>query len=158
MGDKALRKTAQSFGLDDAFTFRDLVVENSAYASSSAALLGADLAWTGAGQNQLAVTPLHMCMVAAAVANDGVMMEPRLLLRAVGAEGALDVPYGAVRWDGAFEAVIECGGHSADILRRQRGGHGVGAGRLRRQVVQTAVHGGGGEALRRFDDDEPAIP
>ena len=88
MGDKALRKTAQSFGLDDAFTFRDLVVENSAYASSSAALLGADLAWTGAGQNQLAVTPLHMCMVAAAVANDGVMMEPRLLLRAVGAEGA----------------------------------------------------------------------
>ena len=88
MGDKALRKTAQSFGLDDAFTFRDLVVENSAYASSSAALLGTDLAWTGAGQNQLAVTPLHMCMVAAAVANDGVMMEPRLLLRAVGAEGA----------------------------------------------------------------------
>ena len=77
---------------------------------------------------------------------------------AVGAEGALDVPYSAVRWDGAFEAVIERGGHSADILRRQRGGHGVGAGRLRRQVVQTAVHGGGGEALRRFDDDEPAIP
>ena len=50
------------------------------------------------------------------------------------------------------------GGHSADISRRQRGGHGVGAGRLRRQVVQTAVHGGGGEALRRLDDDEPAIP
>lgn len=47
MGDKALRKTAQSFGLDDAFTFRDLVVENSAYASSSAALLGDDLAWDG---------------------------------------------------------------------------------------------------------------
>ena len=89
MGDKALRKTAQDFGLDDTFTFRDLVVENSSYASSDDTLLGADLAWTGAGQNQLSVTPLHMCMVAAAVANDGVMMEPRLLLRAVGTQGAV---------------------------------------------------------------------
>lgn len=89
MGDKALRKTAQNFGLDDAFTFRDLVVENSSYATSSEVLLGADLAWTGAGQHQLSVTPLHMCMIAAAVANDGVMMEPRLLLRAEGAQGAV---------------------------------------------------------------------
>lgn len=89
MGDKALRKTAQNFGLDDAFTFRDLVVENSSYAAASEVLLGADLAWTGAGQHQLSVTPLHMCMIAAAVANDGVMMEPRLLLRAEGAQGAV---------------------------------------------------------------------
>lgn len=87
MGDKALRRTAQSFGLGDDFTFRDLVVENSSYAASSNALLGADLGWTGAGQHQLAVTPLHMCMAAAAVANGGIMMEPRLLLRADSATG-----------------------------------------------------------------------
>lgn len=87
MGDKALRRTAAAFGVGDDFTFRDLVVENSAYANSKDALMGADLAWTGAGQNELAMTPLHMCMVAAAVANDGVMMEPRLLLRATGATG-----------------------------------------------------------------------
>ena len=87
MGDRALRRTAESFGIGDDFTFRDLVVENSAYASSASPLLGADLAWTGAGQNQLALTPLHMCMIAAAVANDGVMMEPRLLLRAVSPAG-----------------------------------------------------------------------
>ena len=88
MGDKALRRTAEGFGIGDDFTFRDLVVENSAYASTSNALLGADLAWTGAGQNQLALTPLHMCMIAAAVANDGVMMEQRLLLQAVSPKGA----------------------------------------------------------------------
>ena len=52
---------------------------------------------------------------------------------AVGAEGALDVPYGAVRWDGAFEAVIERGGHSADILRRQRGG----------RLLLCRIYGGG---------------
>lgn len=88
MGDKALRKTAAAFGIGDDFTFRDLVVENSAYANSDDMLMGADLAWTGDGQNELSVTPLHMCMIAAAVGNDGVMMEPRLLLRAVGATGA----------------------------------------------------------------------
>jgi len=82
LGDKAMRKTAEGFGLGDDFTFRDLVVENSAYANSAVTLMGADLAWTGAGQNELAVTPLHMCMIASAVANGGVMMEPRLLLSA----------------------------------------------------------------------------
>ena len=87
MGDRILRRTAEGFGIGDDFTFRDLVVENSAYANTSGALMGADLAWTGAGQGQLALTPLHMCMIAAAVANDGVMMEPRLLLQATGASG-----------------------------------------------------------------------
>ena len=87
LGDKAMRRTAQDFGVGDDFTFRDLVVENSAYAKTSAPLMGADLAWTGAGQNELALTPLHMCMIASAVANDGVMMEPRLLLSARSATG-----------------------------------------------------------------------
>jgi len=85
--DKNMRKTAESFGIGDDFTFRDLVVENSAYANSQVALMGADLAWTGAGQNELAVTPLHMCMIASSVANGGVMMEPRLLLSATGVNG-----------------------------------------------------------------------
>ena len=87
LGDKAMRKTAESFGIGDDFTFRDLVVENSAFANSSVALMGADLAWTGAGQNELAVTPLHMCMIASSVANGGVMMEPRLLLSAQSPSG-----------------------------------------------------------------------
>ena len=87
LGDKAMRKTAESFGIGDDFTFRDLVVENSAFANSAVALMGADLAWTGAGQNELAVTPLHMCMIASAVANSGVMMEPRLVLSAKSVSG-----------------------------------------------------------------------
>ena len=87
MGDKALRRTAESFGVGDDFIFRDLVVENSAFSSGTSALLGADLAWTGVGQNQLALTPLHMCMIAASVANGGVMMEPRLLMKAVSSRG-----------------------------------------------------------------------
>ena len=87
MGDRALRRTAEAFGVGDDFTFQDLVVENSAFSVSSQALLGADLAWTGAGQHQLSLSPLHMCMIASCIANDGVMMEPKLLLNAVSPTG-----------------------------------------------------------------------
>ncbi|MBQ7455454.1 MAG: penicillin-binding protein 2 [Clostridia bacterium] len=111
MKDKALRRTAESFGVGDDFTFRDLVVENSAYASTAETLLGADLAWTGAGQNQLALTPLHMCMIAAAVANDGVMMEPRLLLRAVSPTGVERVRFEPV----AYRTVMS--GELAETVR-----------------------------------------
>lgn len=127
MGDKALRRTAESFGVGDDFIFRDLVVENSAYASSSAALLGADLAWTGAGQNQLALTPLHMCMIAAAVANDGVMMEPRLLLRAVSSGGEERAAFEPIVYRNAIPSDI------ADTVRAYMrevvtSGTGTGAG------------------------------
>ncbi|MBR4359749.1 MAG: hypothetical protein IKP32_03945 [Clostridia bacterium] len=77
LGDEALRKTAEDFGFNDNFLFSDLVVENSAYPAGQRA--DVDVAWTGVGQSSLAVTPLHMCMIASTVANDGVMMEPRTL-------------------------------------------------------------------------------
>ena len=81
LGDEQLRKTARAFGLDDHVLFSDLVVEDSSYPSSNRT--PRELAWTGPGQSALHVTPLQMCMAAAAIANDGVMMEPKLLLQAV---------------------------------------------------------------------------
>ena len=77
MGDTALRRTAEAFGFNDNFLFRDLVVENSVYPTQNRNSV--EIAWSGAGQSQVVATPMHMCMVAAAIANDGVMMEPRLL-------------------------------------------------------------------------------
>jgi len=79
IGDSALRKTAENFGFNDNFLFRDLVVENSRYPTANRNSF--EIAWSGVGQSQVAVTPLHLCMVSAAIANDGVMMEPRLLSR-----------------------------------------------------------------------------
>ncbi|MDI9520107.1 MAG: penicillin-binding transpeptidase domain-containing protein [Bacillota bacterium] len=81
LGDEKLRETAQAFGLDDHILFSDLVVENSIYPKRNRT--AREIAWTGPGQSALAVTPLQMCMVAAAIANDGEMMEPKLLLQAV---------------------------------------------------------------------------
>ncbi len=80
MGDARLRSTAESFGFNDNFLFRDLVVENSVYPTGSRT--GFQIAMSGFGQSSIGMTPMHMCLVAAAVANDGVMMEP-ILLRSV---------------------------------------------------------------------------
>ena len=89
IGDSALRKTAENFGFNDNFLFRDLVVENSRYPTSNRNAL--EVAWSGVGQSQVAATPLHMCMIAAAIANDGVMMEPRLLSRVQSPAGLVRV-------------------------------------------------------------------
>jgi penicillin-binding protein A len=88
LGDSALRKTAEDFGFNDNFLFRDVVVENSVYPTENRN--NVEVAWSGVGQSQIGATPLHMCMVAAAVANDGVMMEPRMLL-------SVQSPTGTVR-------------------------------------------------------------
>lgn len=85
LGDRTLRKTAEDFGFNDNFLFRDLVVENSVYPTQNRTPL--QIAWSGDGQSQVAVTPMHMCMVAAAIANGGVMMEPRLLYHVVSPAG-----------------------------------------------------------------------
>lgn len=85
LGYGRLAQTASSFGFGDNFLFRDLIVYNSQYPTDNQSL--DDLAWSGVGQGRVLATPLHMAMVAAAVANDGVMMEPRLMLSATTAQG-----------------------------------------------------------------------
>ncbi len=85
LGDLKLRKTAERFGFNDNFLFQDMVVENSSYPTANRT--DGEIAWTGAGQSALSASPLHLCMIAACVANDGVMMEPRMLLSAVSPMG-----------------------------------------------------------------------
>jgi len=47
-----------------------------------------ELVWAGIGQGQVLVTPLHMAMIAGAVANRGMMMKPMLIKRVVNSLGA----------------------------------------------------------------------
>ena len=91
IGDKKLRQTAEDFGFNDNFLFRDLVVENSRYPTQNRNDF--EVAWSGAGQSQVAATPMHMCMVAAAIANDGTMMEPRLIQQVVSPAGMHRLDY-----------------------------------------------------------------
>ncbi|MEG1676953.1 MAG: penicillin-binding transpeptidase domain-containing protein [Clostridia bacterium] len=91
LGDDKLRKTAEDFGFNDNFLFRDFVVENSVYPTKDRN--NVEIAWSGAGQSQVAATPLHMCMIAGAIANKGVMMEPRLLARVTSPTGVNRLSY-----------------------------------------------------------------
>lgn len=87
MGDDTLRKTAEKFGFNDRFLFSDLVVEDSVYPAENRTPF--EIAFTGAGQSALLTTPMHMCMTAACIANRGVMMEPKLLEKAVSQRGKI---------------------------------------------------------------------
>lgn len=77
LGDGGLLSAARDFGFNDNFLFRDLVVTNSRYPTANRTPF--EIAATGMGQSALGVTPTHLCMMAGAIANRGVMMEPRLL-------------------------------------------------------------------------------
>ncbi|MBR3494628.1 MAG: hypothetical protein IKH38_04300 [Clostridia bacterium] len=85
VGWRGMLRTAERFGFNDNFLFRDLVVENSSYPTSAPSSY--ELAACGFGQSGIAATPLHLCMIAAGVANGGVMMEPRLLQEVTSASG-----------------------------------------------------------------------
>ncbi|MDD3334904.1 MAG: penicillin-binding protein 2 [Eubacteriales bacterium] len=121
MGDNALRKTAESFGFNDNFLFRDIVVENSVYPTSSRN--DVEVAWSGVGQSQVAATPLHMCMVAAAIANDGVMMEPRLLSKVESPSGVVRLKYSQKIYRRALSAELaqKIDGYMKDVVERGTG-------------------------------------
>jgi peptidoglycan glycosyltransferase len=86
IGWKDLLKTGKKFGFNDDFLFSDIKVKPSSlpisYKTSKQ-----EMAWTAIGQGRVLVTPLHMAMIAATIANDGVMMEPKLLYSVVGRNG-----------------------------------------------------------------------
>lgn len=77
LGAGKLTKTAENFGFNSNFMFDDVVMANSSYNSGKT---DNQLAWSAVGQHEDLVTPLHMCMIVSAIANDGVMMEPKTLL------------------------------------------------------------------------------
>ncbi len=85
MGDDALRAEAMNFGFNENFLFRDIVAENSSYPDEDRSPW--EVALTGIGQSRLQMSPLHLCLITSAIANDGVMMEPRLLKQAVSSAG-----------------------------------------------------------------------
>lgn len=92
MGDAALRKTAEGFGFNANFLFRDFVVENSAYPTGARSRF--EVAMSGFGQSSIGATPMHLCLIASAIANDGVMMEPTLLTKTTTPTGAVRDTFG----------------------------------------------------------------
>ncbi len=78
LGWQPLLRTARSFGFDAPIPF-ELPTAPSRVVAGDAQLSDTLLASTAFGQGELLVTPLQMALVAATVANDGLLPQPRLL-------------------------------------------------------------------------------
>jgi peptidoglycan glycosyltransferase len=76
LGAQKLAATANRFLFNNDMMFDDVVMGKSVYSPTDDAT---NLSWSAIGQYHDIVTPLHACMIAGAIANDGVMMEPKLL-------------------------------------------------------------------------------
>lgn len=88
IGWQALLETGQKFGFNKNFLFADLKINDSKL-NLSKGISDLDLGWTAIGQGKTLVTPMHMAMIASSIANDGVMMEPKLLYSVVGRGGSI---------------------------------------------------------------------
>ena len=78
IGDEALIAGAEAFGFNSRPPF-DLATVVSRFPTGSFKERLPALAQSAIGQNDVAATPLQMALVAAAIANDGVIMEPHVM-------------------------------------------------------------------------------
>lgn len=76
LGEKKLMSQANKFKFNYEFNNSDIIIYQSNFELSNNK---GDLAWAGIGQYNDLVTPIHACMITCAVANNGNMVEPRLL-------------------------------------------------------------------------------
>ena len=78
IGPAKLAKVAKELGIGDEFLFDDIMLYGSSFEKGDTEL---NVAWSGVGQYKDIMTPMQTCMLTAAIANNGVMMEPRLLYK-----------------------------------------------------------------------------
>lgn len=78
LGRDKLRKTAEDFGFNQNFIFKDLRMNGSSFKMPPENKKD-ELAWDAVGQGNDIVSPLHMAMMISSVANHGIMMEPKLV-------------------------------------------------------------------------------
>ena len=76
LGAERLARIAKEVGIGEDFLFDDMVTATGSFEKANTDV---NLAWSGVGQYTDLETPLHMCMLAASVANDGIMVQPKLL-------------------------------------------------------------------------------
>ncbi|MGX5769945.1 peptidoglycan D,D-transpeptidase FtsI family protein [Microbacterium trichothecenolyticum] len=81
LGDTAIREEAEKYGFNLSFEL-PLISTPSGYPRTIQD--DAQTALSGFGQGQVTATPLQMAMVSAGIANDGIVMNPRMVDRVIG--------------------------------------------------------------------------
>ena len=100
LGDTAIREEAEKYGFNESFTM-PLVSTPSSYPR---ALDDPQTALTGFGQGQVTATPLQMAMVSAGIANEGIVMNPRMADRVIGADLSVEQTFEDTEFGRALEA------------------------------------------------------
>jgi peptidoglycan glycosyltransferase len=102
LGDTAIREEAEKYGFNTSFT---MPVDSTA-SSYPRGLDDPQTALTGFGQGQVTATPLQMAMVSAGIANEGVVMNPRMVDRVIGADLSVEQTFDDTEFGRALDADI----------------------------------------------------
>ena len=87
LGLNRRRETAEKMGFNENMKLGDFAIYNSKFPTDSSNM--SDLVWAGIGQSTVLVTPMHMCMITASIANGGMLPRPKLIRRITSATGAV---------------------------------------------------------------------
>lgn len=99
LGDDAIREEAEKYGFNSGFEI-PLSVTASRYPENIDA---AQTALSGFGQGDVLATPLQIAMVSAGIANDGVVMNPRLVDEVVAPDLTVQQQFGDTEFGRALE-------------------------------------------------------
>lgn len=78
MGSRRLVEYSQRFGLNQILPL-DYPALDASYIPSPEEMDAVELSWTGAGQGELLLTPLQLCLIGCGIANQGKIMTPHLM-------------------------------------------------------------------------------
>ncbi|MFB7249569.1 peptidoglycan D,D-transpeptidase FtsI family protein [Microbacterium sp. NPDC056234] len=102
IGDDVIRETAEAYGFDMSF---DIPLTSTA-STYPRGLSDDQTALTGFGQGDVRATPLQMAMVSAGLANDGVVMNPRMVDAVIGDDLSVQTAYEDTEFGRAVEASV----------------------------------------------------
>lgn len=88
LGNSKLKATAEKFGFNENLPSDGIVIDKSKFPTLKDNEKG-NLAQSGIGQSSILATPMEMALIASTIANEGIMMEPRLVNEVKDKDGAL---------------------------------------------------------------------
>lgn len=86
LGNDKLKTTAEKFGFNNTIDSEGFKISTSQFPKLTKAEVGS-IAQTGIGQSSILATPMQMALVASTIANDGKMMEPKLVNQVIDKDG-----------------------------------------------------------------------
>ncbi|SFD21975.1 peptidoglycan D,D-transpeptidase FtsI family protein [Clostridium uliginosum] len=86
LGNDKLKQTAEKFGFNNTIEANGFTIQKSQFPTLKSGEVGS-IAQTGIGQSSILATPMQMALVTSTIANNGVMMEPKLVNKVIDKDG-----------------------------------------------------------------------